>query len=105
MKNKTNQINRIEFNSYENEIHVTCVVFEGNLSFETEVILSNSWFNPLLLFLQRENSIELLDEAIERIPFPDGSMQYSILTDQLAENNIQWEELLGCNIQPKRIRA
>ena len=105
MNNQTNQINRIEFNSYENQIHVTCVVFEGNLSFETVVILSHSWFNPLLLFLQRKNPTELLDEKIERIPFPDGSVQYSILTCQLEKNNIEWEELLGCNIQPKRIRA
>lgn len=105
MENRTNQITRIEFNSFENEIQVNCQVKAGSLSFETVVILSASWFNPLMLFLQKENPNEQLDESIERIPFPDGSTQYSVHTDLLSEKNICWEELLGTAVQPKRIRA
>ena len=105
MEIKRNLINRIEFNSFETEIHISCLVKAGNLSFETVVMLSSNWFNPILLFLQKENPTILLDENIERISFPDGSTQYCVHTNSLIEKNICWENFLGSDVQPKRIRA
>jgi hypothetical protein len=105
MRTNLNVVNRIEFNSNESEIQVSCVVIVGNLSFENKIILSSKWMNSLLLYFQKKNPEEQIDEKIERIYFPDGTINYTLNTDALAENMIDWNEFLGNEIQLKQIRA
>lgn len=105
MKTNLNLVNRIEFNSNESEIQVSCEVIVGKLSFENTIILSSKWINSLLLYFQKNNPEQEIDEKIERIYFPDGAIHYTLSTDSMNEKTIDWNEFLGNEKQLKQIRA
>jgi radical SAM superfamily enzyme with C-terminal helix-hairpin-helix motif len=105
MNTKTHILENIEFSTTDTDIRVQCLVNEGNLSYQSTVILASRWINKLLMYCQRLNPEEQIDEKMERIIFPSGTILYKLSTHLLANNTIDWEEFLGESIQLKKIRA
>ena len=105
MENRKHLVNRIEFSSLDSEISVQCIIPSGNLTFESTVLISSQWINPLLMHFQKTNPEYPLDEQIERILFPDGSTFYCLNTQDLPNKSIDWSEFLGMEKQPRKIRA
>ena len=105
MENRKQLVNRIEFSSIDSEIRVQCTIQTGNLAFVSTVLISSRWINPLLMYFQKTNPENQIDENLERIFFPDGSIYYSLSTEDLTNNSIDWNEFLGVEQEPRKIRA
>jgi hypothetical protein len=105
MENRKHLVNRIEFSSTDAEIRVQCMIQTGKLTFESTILISSRWVNPLLMYFQKTNPEKQIDENLERIFFPDGSIYYSLNTDELTYNSIDWNEFLGVELEPRKIRA
>ncbi|MBM3452189.1 MAG: hypothetical protein FJX84_03490 [Bacteroidetes bacterium] len=102
---KTHFIENIEFNSLDNDIRVQCLVEDGNFSHQSTIILASRWINKLLMYIQKLNPEEQIDEKIERIFFPNGTILYKLNTLRFVKNQIAWEEFLGEDVELKKIRA
>lgn len=102
---KTHFIENIEFNSLDNDIRVQCLVEDGNFSHQSTIILASRWINKLLMYIQKLNPEEQIDEKIERIFFPNGTILYKLNTLTFVKNQIAWEEFLGEDVELKKIRA
>jgi|GEM_PF-2691908 hypothetical protein len=105
MENGKQHVNRIEFSSTDSEIRVQCRIQSGSLTFESTVLISSQWINPLFMYFQKTNPEKQIDEQLERILFPDGSTFYSLNTEELSNNSIDWNEFLGFEKEPRKIRA
>jgi hypothetical protein len=105
MNTKTHIIENIEYSTTDKDIRVQCLVYEGNLSYQSTVLLASRWINKLLMYCQMLNPEEPIDDKMERVFFPSGSILYKLNTSLLANNTIDWEDFLGEIIELKKIRA
>jgi hypothetical protein len=80
-------------------------VQEGNLSYQSTVLIASRWINKLLMYCQKLNPEEPIDDKIERVFFPSGTILYKLNTSLLPNNIMDWEEFLGETIELKKIRA
>jgi hypothetical protein len=105
MENRNQFLNSIEFSTNDSEIRVKCSIQKGTLSFESTVLISSAWINPLLMYIQKLNPEKQIDEQMERINFPDGNTLYHLSTENFHQKNIDWNDFLGVENEPKKIRA
>jgi hypothetical protein len=105
MKTKTHILENIEFSTLDSDIRVQCLVQEGSLSYQSTVLLSSRWINKLLMYCQKTNPEETIDDNIERIIFPSGTILYKLNMCSYLNTTIDWEEFLGGTGDLKKIRA
>jgi len=105
MNTKTHVLENIEFSTLDTDIRIQCLVQEGNLSYQSTVLLASRWINKLLMYCQKLNPEEQIDELIERVFFPSGAVLYKLNTSFLPNNLIDWEDFTGETIELKKIRA
>ena len=105
MNTKTHILENIEFSTLDKDIRLQCLVKEGNLSYQSTVLIASRWINKLLMYCQKLNPEELIDEKMERVFFPSGTILYKLNTSIFPNNIIDWEEFLGETIELKKIRA
>lgn len=105
MNTKTHILENIEYSTLDSDIRVQCLVQEGNLSYQSTVLIASRWINKLLMYCQKLNPEEQIDEKIERVFFPSGSILYKLKASLLPNNTIDWEDFLGEVIELKKIRA
>ena len=105
MNTKTHILENIEFSTSDNDIRVQCLVQEGILSYQSTVLLAARWINKLLMYCQKLNPEEQIDEKMERVIFPSGTILYKLNTSVFPNNIMDWEEFFGEAIELKKIRA
>jgi hypothetical protein len=105
MNTKTYNLENIEFSTIDTEIRVECQVQEGNLSYQSTIILASRWINKLLMYCQKLNPEEQIDDKMERVIFPSGTILYKLNTTALPNNSMDWAEFLGEVTELKKIRA
>jgi len=105
MNTKTHVLENIEFSTLDNDIRIQCLIQDGNLSYQSTILLASRWMNKLMMYCQKLNPEEQIDELMERVFFPSGAILYKLNTSFLPNNLIDWEEFLGETTELKKIRA
>jgi hypothetical protein len=105
MNTKTYNLENIEFSTIDKDIRVECQVQEGNLSYQSTILLASRWINKLLMYCQKLNPEEQIDDKMERIIFPSGIILYKLNTTSFPNNTMDWAEFLGEVTELKKIRA
>jgi hypothetical protein len=87
------EINKISFNNYSDEFSLKGIYSKNNLSYETELRLSQSILNQLMNQLQKLNQEVEISELLEIEYLPNGESHYALCTSELI-NTLPFNSLV-----------
>ncbi len=72
------KVNQLTFNNYSKHVELEGILFQDNLSYESNLRISVDQINKVLNFLQVENPSEDLNSMLEVDEFPNNETYYSM---------------------------
>jgi hypothetical protein len=97
-------IERIQFESGNNEVRVVCTITQQASTFKSELWINFSDLNVLLSKIQNENASVDVSSLFEQVIFEDGNSYYSFNSHQSGLENMWLEEVTLFN-PLRQIRA